>query len=316
MRVGVVGAGPMGRLHVRTVHAAADRAGDFRLARVFDRHMGRAAALAGEFGAHASEDLARFAAEVDAAVVAVPTRSHFDVSRRLLEGGVDLLVEKPLAMNVAEAEELVDLARRAGSILQVGHVEWYNPSWRQAASRVGELRRIEVERFQRPSRRGLDIDVVNDLMLHDLDWVSRWIAKPVAEIRAENVQRVEARVEAVDVELGFEGGCIATLRASRIHTCLRRMVRFEGERETATVSLANADAREEASNVPVTPDRDPLACQWDDFIDACRSRASPVNDGNVGLAALRLVEEVHDAIDRASREPRPERGVHEPGVAS
>ena len=132
-RVGIVGAGPMGRLHARTVARMAEQEASCVLAAVVDRHRGRAQAVVNDFGGHASNDLEAILGDVDAVIVCVPTSSHFSLTQLLLERGLDVLVEKPLAGSVPEGEQLARLARAEGRILQVGHVEWYNRGWRDAA---------------------------------------------------------------------------------------------------------------------------------------------------------------------------------------
>jgi predicted dehydrogenase len=297
--VGVVGAGPMGALHARTVRRLADRGSGFSLVRVLDRHRGRAEALAASFDAEASQDFDEFSKRVDVAIVAVPTGAHCKVSMALLERGVDVLIEKPLAASTAEGEALVSAAGASGRILQVGHVEWYNSTWRNAATRAGELRRIEVDRFQPPSRRGRDIDVVQDLMLHDLDWTTRLIDTEILDIKARGRRTEQDRLEEVDAELRFEGGCVVELRSSRLHSERRREARFEGRTGKTTANLeGNRDARADSS-VPESAegtDNDPLEMQWRDFVESCRSRTAPVNTGRVGVDALRLVDRVRNAI--------------------
>jgi len=299
VRVGVVGAGPMGALHAKTVRGLADRGSGFHLVRILDRHRGRAEALAAAFDAEASRDLDEFSKHIDVAIVAVPTGAHYEVSKWLLDRRIDVLIEKPLAASVAEGEALVTAARAAGSILQVGHVEWYNPAWRSAAKRAGELRRIEVDRFQPPSRRGLDIDVVQDLMLHDLDWTTRLIDEEIVDVKAWGRRVGGTQLEEVEAELRFEGGCVVELHSSRQHAERRREARFEGiaggtaaNLEGGRVAHGDASSRESVPNAG----NDPLERQWLDFVESCRRRTAPVNDGQVGVAALRLVDRVRDVI--------------------
>jgi predicted dehydrogenase len=296
--VGVAGAGPMGGLHARTVRRLADRGSGFRLVRVLDRHRGRAEALATAFDAEASLDVDEFSKHVDVAIVAVPTGAHCDLAISLIERGLDVLIEKPLAANIAEGEAIVSAARAAGSILQVGHVEWYNPAWRSAATRAGELRRIEVDRFQPPSLRGRDIDVVQDLMLHDLDWTTRLIDAELLDVKARGLRVEGARLEEVEAQLLFEGGCVVELRSSRLHSERRREARFDGIAGSTAVNLeVDRDVRMESCSREFDADsgNDPLERQWLDFIASCRSRTTPVNDGRVGVDALLLIDRVRDA---------------------
>jgi predicted dehydrogenase len=285
----------MGRLHARTVRSLASRGADFSLARVFDRHQGRAEAFAADFAAAASEDLEALSDQVDVAIVAVPTAAHFEIATFLLERGVDLLIEKPFTAEIAEAEALVATARAAGRIVQVGHVEWYNPSWRDAARGVGDLRRIEIDRLQPWSERGRDIDVIQDLMLHDLDWTTRWVDRPIVDIEAAGTSVDGAPLDEASAEIRFEDGCVVKIRSSRIHRERRREARFEGSAGHATADLVVARSVDEDSSSTASC-RDPLETQWIDFMNASIGRVDPVNDGRIGLDALRLVERVRNAI--------------------
>lgn len=315
MRVALVGAGPMGRLHARTLSRMADRGVDVCLSQILDRHPGRAAELAEEYGGAVAGDLALLEGCVDAAIVAVPTASHYEVARQLLDLDLDLLVEKPFTSDVDEGQSLVERARAQGRILQVGHVEWYNPAWRAAATRVGRLRRIEVDRFQPPSERGRDIDVIQDLMLHDLDWTSRLINKKIANIEAVGHCDQQGRLEAVEAEIRFEGEGVVQLRASRLHAERRREASLEGSEGRVVVDL---DARQDlhqddrdlhqdegkagrsvtvSEDSPAASASDPLESQWADFMSASQSRQQPANHGSVGVDALRLVDRVRSSID-------------------
>ena len=298
-RVGVVGAGPMGRLHAKTVRRLADLGSGCQLVRVYDRHLVRAEVLAAETGAAASNHLDALAEQVDVVIIAVPTAAHLKMSKALLDRGLDLLVEKPLAGSVAEGESLIEAARMADRILQVGHVEWYNPSWRWAVSQAGTIGRIEVDRLQPSSTRGRDIDVVQDLMLHDLDWTMRLLDGGVSELRAWG-RCVEAdQLDEAEARIQFESGCVVCLRASRVHRRRRREARIQGSAGLLTADLESGRVESaDGATLCATSGagRDSLESQWLDFLEAVRSRKAPVNDGRVGVEALRWVDRVRDAI--------------------
>lgn len=314
LRICLLGAGPMGHLHARTLARLAARGCESRLVGIVDHHSERAASLARELGGEiATTGIASTWEELvervdpDAAIVAVPTAAHAELAGALLARGLDLLVEKPLAADVAEGEKLVALAQRHRRILQVGHVEWYNEAWRAAAGRVGRLSRIEVERTSPIGERGLDIDVVQDLMLHDLDWISRWLGEEVVELTAHDPRRTGDRLDAVEAELRFRSGVRARLRASRLGPARRRSARFEGTAGTATADLIarTVDASPaEGKGISAALGPDPLEAQWRDFVAAVRDREPPINDGAVGLAALRLVARVQQALGADSGEAR------------
>lgn len=296
LRVAVVGAGPMGRLHARTVARSAARDGDCALTLIVDRHPARAALLAAELGGEPADDLRRVG-EVDVAIVAVPTAAHVETALALLEAGCDVLVEKPLALDAARGEVLVARAEALGRILQVGHVEWYSPLWREALARAGVPRRIRVERLHPASGRGLDLDVVQDLMLHDLDWVTRSVGEEVESIDASGAARPGGSFDVACALLRFRSGCVASIRASRVHPVRERRLEIEGSRGRVEVDLMETSAPEDT---PGRIDRrDPLAIQWRRFVEAVSKREPPENDGRVGLAALRLVERVRECIRTA-----------------
>lgn len=292
LRVAVVGAGPMGRLHARTVARSAARDHDCALAAIVDRHAVRANRLAREYGVAAVDDLRRLR-DVDAAIVAVPTAAHVETALVLVEAGLDVLVEKPLANVLADAARLVERAEALGRILQVGHVEWYNPLWRAALARVGLPRSIRVQRLQPPAERGLDIDVVQDLMLHDLDWVTRALAGEVEACEASGRGRAGSGLDEAEAVLRFRSGCVARLEVSRVHGRRERTLAIEGSLGTQRVDLLGSG---EEPPVLSQGALDPLGSQWRGFVEAVQSRKPPENDGRVGLAALRWVERVRAAI--------------------
>ncbi len=311
IRLAVIGAGPMGRLHARAISRRAARFGDCVLANVVDRNLASSERLTEEFGGTALDALEACWGEVDGAVVAVPTHLHGEVARPFLERGVDVLVEKPMFSTLSEAREIVRMARTGGRILGVGHVEWFNPRLRDAVHRAGVPRRIEVVRSSPSNRRGLDIDVVQDFMLHDLDWVSRIVRDEIVEIVAWGRAVENEGLDEAEAEISFASGCRTRLRASRVDSGRERKITIEGRHATVEVDLleeqiddtpGHTRAREEWS--------EPLDAEWADFLAACRSRKAPENDGTVGLAALELVERVRRAIKYPGRGSSRDDGPH------
>lgn len=301
-RVGIVGAGPMGRLHARTISQVAASDGNCVLCRVVDHHPGRAEAAAEQFHCRASTDLATLVPEVDAVVVCVPTVDHGSVTELMLECDRDVLVEKPLAATVAEGQYLADLACNRGRILQVGHLEWYNQAWRDAIDVAGQPSSIEVERLNPVSDRGLDIDVVQDFMLHDLDWVTRLLRDEIVDLTARGSCVVHDQLDEAEVELRFRSGCRVKLRASRVAGERRRIVRVSGSKGSATGDLLTRRlmGASEASESGL----DPLVRQWRAFLESVRHRTSPEADGAVGVAALTIVERIRKAIELESKHAR------------
>ena len=296
IRVGIVGAGPMGRLHASVVTRLGKRDARFELTCIHDHHEGRAEGVAADFEARAADSLGELVAEVDAAIIAVPTAAHHAVAKDLLAGGIDLMIEKPLTRDVREARLLEESSVSHGRIVQVGHVEWYNPAWRVAAAEVGELRRIEVDRVQPASARGRDVDVIQDLMLHDLDWTTRFIGSPVIRIEAQAVRPPGASEEDafdhVEAKLSFESGCEVLLLADRRADERRREARFHGSHGTTSTPLDLVfDPEMDAKQDRV----DPLERQWLDFIRSVETRSTPENHVGVGRRALEWVERVREA---------------------
>ena len=310
LRLAVVGAGAMGRLHARAIARRAERIGDCVLSVVVDRHAGRSHDVAEEFGGLASDSLDALRDAADAAVVAVPTHAHDEVARALLVAGLDVLIEKPMSTSTARAREIDELARSRGRVLGVGHVEWYNPQLREAIRKAGVPRRIDVERLNPGVARGLDIDVVQDFMLHDLDWIARAVRDELALVSASGRAIVNDGIDEAEAELRFANGCRARLRASRVHSERVRSVEIEGAEATVRVDLLPAQTAI-APAAELVEVLEPLDAEWADFLSACRTRQPPENDGSVGIAAIELVERVRGAI---RLQPRSAARDHDPAL--
>jgi predicted dehydrogenase len=304
VRLAVVGVGHLGRHHARV---AASLAG-YRVVGVHDHHPGRAVDVAGEFGLAVLADLEEVAREAEAVVVATPTVSHAEVSRFFLDRGVHVLVEKPMTATRAEAEDLVARARRAGLVLQVGHVERYNPAIEAALSLVDSPRFIEVHRLGVFTARSLDVDVVLDLMIHDLQIVSSLVKRPVREIRAAGVPVLTPKLDIANARLEFDGGCVANLTASRVSAEKVRKCRVFAPslyvsidmqaQSVSAVRLSRDSGRPEIHPVPVSVSREePLARELADFRRAVADGSRPLVSGEDGLDALLLAERVVAAVE-------------------
>ena len=296
LRIGVIGAGPMGRLHARAIARRADREGDCRLAWVHDRHEARAMRVAEEFSSRVARGLTDLSATADAVVVAVPTPAHSEVTEVALAQGAHVLLEKPMTGSIERARELAELASSGSRVLAVGHVEWFSPHWRAAIEAAGTVRHIEVDRLGPPSDRGLEIDVIQDLMLHDLDWIRRTLGGEPHVIEATGVSLSDFGLDEAHVVLRFDQGIEASLRASRVFTKRDRRVRVEGALGTFEVDLINGCF---TNGQPTQSESalEPLDHLWSDFVRACRGEGVLENDIETGLATLDLVERVRVAID-------------------
>ena len=303
VRVGVVGVGALGQHHAR-VYAALPGA---RLAGVYDIDRSRAAEVAGQHGGRVFEHLRDLLAEVDAVSVAVPTVDHHRVARVLLDAGKDVLVEKPMTTTVGEAEDLIRVAAERKSVLQVGHIERFNPAVDVLKATVARPRFIEVHRLGSFSPRSLDIDVVLDLMIHDLDIVLTLDGSEAVQVDAVGVPVLTPRVDIANVRLRFASGLIANLTASRVSAEKVRKFRVFSPRTYISVDFARREAQvyrlldgEAGPEIKVeqtaAPDEEPLRRQLAAFVECAASRGTPVVSGADGLRALRLAHVILDRI--------------------
>src|SRR5579863_6552138 len=222
LRIAVVGAGEFGKNHVRIVRQS-ERA---ELVAVVDTNHARASEVAAANGCAALSDVRELTGKVDAAIVAVPTSAHAEVGCALLEAGIDVLVEKPIAPDLASADHLIRAAESHGRVLQVGHLERFNPAV-IALEKVARLPFFfEIHRLSVFSPRSLDIDVVLDLMIHDIDILLNLVPGEIEEIRAAGISILTPKVDIANVRLQFQGGCVANITASRVSTDRVRKLRL------------------------------------------------------------------------------------------
>ena len=307
----VIGAGSFGRNHLRVLRNSPNA----QLVAVVDANPDRAAAASAEFACRAVSDLGALQGEIDAAVVAVPTVAHAEVGCRLLEDGIDVLVEKPIAFDAASGRRLVDTARKHGRILQVGHLERFNPA-------VIALRRIsttplffEIHRMSVFTPRSLDVDVVLDLMIHDVDIVLSLVGRAPEEIRAVGLPVLTNKVDIANVRLAFPGGCVANLTASRVSTERVRKLRvfqpsqyvsLDYQRQdllTFTVEegqdAAGKEIRCEAAAVEKS---EPLKLEVEEFLASVAARSEPPVTGEEGLAALEVALAILGKIEEHAQQ--------------
>jgi predicted dehydrogenase len=321
IRVAVVGCGEFGRNHARVYREMEGVA----LAGVFDADASRAAAFAKEFGTRPFSSLDALQGEVDAASVAVPTVAHADVGCRLMERGIDVLVEKPMAANLAEADALVNAAHRHSRILQIGHVERFNPAVLAVEPILNRPLFFEVHRLGVFTPRSLDVDVIYDLMIHDLDILLALVGEPVTEVKAVGIPVLTDKVDIAHARLEFAGGAVANVTASRVSTERVRKVRFFQQHEYISLDYARRDAIRVRVNRPGpepdfafekldAPAVEPLRAELEAFLDSVCTRKQPKTDGVSGRASLELAVRVMQSIQKhaervqltdSSRAPRP-----------
>ena len=319
INVAVVGVGAFGRNHARIYHQLAQQGEAVRLVGVVDPDLAHADAAARDFGCRAFgsvEQLTTTHSEVQAASVAVPTVQHLAIARALMEAGVDVLVEKPLAPSLAEADELIRLAKSLGRIGQVGHLERFNPAVRAAAPLITQPMFFEVHRLSVFTPRSLDVDVVLDLMIHDLDIVLSLVKSPVKEIRAVGLPILSGKADIANVRMEFESGCVANFTASRVSTERVRKLRLFQPRQYVSLDYGRQDVlvfsvgdEGEAAGTPsVNPQikvakpavvaEEPLQAELRSFLRSVRTRSMPLvsfEDGRRALAvALDIVAAIRD----------------------
>ena len=290
IRAAVVGAGSFGRHHLRILSQSPGA----ELAGVVDSDAQRASAAAAQYGCPVYASFADLAGKIDAAVIAVPTSSHADVGCALLESGIDVLVEKPIAADIASARRLVDTAARAGRILQVGHLERLNPAITALKTIVTLPLFFEIHRLSLFSPRSLDVDVVLDLMIHDLDIVLHLVGAMPEEIRAAGISILSDKVDIANVRLAFPGGCIANLTASRVSTERVRKLRLFQPHQYVSLDYQKQEAvaftvsgGQQIGFQPLTvPKDEPLRLEIESFLEAVRNRSRPAVSGEEGLRAL------------------------------
>jgi predicted dehydrogenase len=303
LRAAVIGVGHLGQHHARLLSSMAA----VELVAVVDTKPGRAADIAAQYGSHAFMDAGEVLDRVDVVSVAVPTVAHVEVARRFLERGIPVLVEKPLAASLAEADLLVALAARHGAILATGHTERFNPAVQAALPLVVRPRFIEIHRLGTFPDRSLDIDVIFDLMIHDLDLLLAAVPSPVESIEAVGVNVLTPRTDIANARLRFASGCIANITASRISRERVRKARFFQHDSYVSIDYAaqevevyrlvpqNGRPSIEGGRLEVARE-EPLQCELADFLDAVRSRRPPVVTGSAGRDALALATRIAEQM--------------------
>ncbi len=300
LRAAVVGAGYLGTFHAEKYAAAQG----CELVGVADVDLPRARALGERLGCRAVGDFRELIGSIDCASVVVPTGHHREVGEALLRAGVDCLVEKPLAANSGEAASLVETARAGGRILQVGHLERFNPALTRLAGVIDRPRFIECHRLAPFTVRGADVDVVRDLMIHDLDLVRLLVPDEIVSVEAVGVPVVTHQVDIANARLRFAGGCIANVTASRVSAKRERKLRLFQPDLYVAIDLAERSVRicrrrvDERGQPEIAWEQvdlgeaDALAREIHAFLASVRTRARPAVTGEDGLAALELAERV------------------------
>lgn len=314
LRVAVIGAGTFGRHHVRAIKQLQEA----DLVAIVDIDLAKAQQLARDYGSRAFRDTSEALSEIDAAVVATPTVTHEQIGAHLMRAGIDVLIEKPIADSSAAGERLARVAEQNACILQVGHLERFNPAVTALERALTVPLFFEIHRLSTFTPRSLDIDVVLDLMIHDLDIVLNLTHELPDEIRAAGISVLSPRVDIANVRLSFASGCVANLTASRISTEKIRKLRVFQPGEYISLDYQRQDALRVAirknepnaaagefvrqfgfDHLPVER-AEPLQLELKAFITAVRNRSKPHVDGYQAAATLRVAEAILDKINEHS----------------
>lgn len=322
LRAGVIGVGHLGQHHAR--HYATLPGSS--LVGVFDAEASRARLIADRHGVQAWTDLNDLLRSVEIVSVAAPTSVHFSATKACLEAGKHVLVEKPIAVTSAEARELVELAARRGCLLQVGHSERFNPIMQRMRPSIDRPAFIECHRLSAFGERGTDVDVVLDLMIHDLDLVLSFNPGPVEEVRAAGVPVLSSNIDIANARIAFASGCVANMTASRVSTNkMRRLRVFQRDRYVSidfqTRQSVVSRRTQDTTGRPTIDvesfqagEEEPLRLELAAFIHAVASGSRPIVSGEDGEAALNLATLVLEAIGQFTQRHQAGR-ASEPGLA-
>ena len=308
LRIAVVGVGHLGQHHARLL-ASMD---GVQLVGIVDTKPGRAGEIASKLGVPSFTHLGELPLDgLDAVTIAVPTVSHLDVALRLIDAGVSVLVEKPLSSSLGDADKMIESAARRGVVLAAGHTERFNPAVVAALPLVSNPRFIEVHRLGTFPERSLDIDVIFDLMIHDLDLLLTSVKSEVVSIEAIGVNVLTPKTDIANVRLRFESGCIANVTASRISRDKIRKVRFfqpasylsidyaAQEAEIYRLVAHNGRPQIEGGKPDIKRD-EPLRAELADFVGAVRDRREPGVSGRAGRDALALATKVAETMEASA----------------
>ncbi len=305
-RVGVVGVGYLGQIHAKIYHSMPN----VDLVMLADTHEDNVSKLAAEYDCGYTTNFLDLIDKVDAVSIVVPTSAHYDVAQPFLEAGIATLLEKPIAASVDEARKLVDLAAQNETPFLIGHLERYNPALRAVASKVAEPKYIEVHRLGTFVERATDVDVVTDLMIHDLDLVLSLVDEEPIDVQAIGSQVITDHVDLANVRLQFPSGAVANITASRVSNKRFRRFRVFGPEGYYGVNLMDqeldivtkGDTPEGQSFAELETEHlvfeaeQPLQVELAHFIDVTNGQAMPMVTGLQGLRALQLAEQIQSIM--------------------
>jgi len=298
-RIGVIGVGYLGSQHARILSSIPE----CKLSCVVDIDKERADRVAKEYNAVPIYNWRDAISLIDSAIVATPTSTHFEISKGLIEKGKHVLVEKPITEKIEEAEELVDYAKKSGILLQVGHVERFNPALTEARKIIENPRFIEVHRLGTFSHRSIDIDVVLDLMIHDIDIILDIVKSEPSEIKSAGAKVLTSKIDIANSRIEFDSGCVANLTASRVYGKKVRKLRIfqpfkyisvdYKDQEVKVYSLQDFSIKEEILKIEK---EEPLKIELINFLRSVNGKGGKGVTGQEGLKALRLAYKILDEM--------------------
>ena len=312
LRVGVIGVGYLGKFHAEKYA----RMPNVELVGVVDTNQAQAEEIAAKLDSKAYQDHMMLIGKVDAVSVVVPTAYHFPVSRDFLTNNVDVLIEKPMTASLKEAESLIDIADQHGCIIQVGHLERFNPAVVALDGIIKQPRFIESHRLSQFKERGLDVSVVLDLMIHDIDIILNFVRSRVKTIHAAGISVISGQIDIANARLEFQNGCVANVTASRISMKNERKIRLFQKDAYISVDFANneitlvkQDGKDSQAVIPgMKIDQkqftkaDALDDELKSFVHAISNRQAPEVTGQMGRDALEIALSIMEQIQQTSEQ--------------
>ncbi len=311
LRTAVIGVGYLGRFHAQKYRELPDS----ELIAVVDNSPEAAQKVADELGVPAVADYRDLIGRVDAVSIVVPTPLHFSVAETLLEAGIHVLVEKPITETIEQAQRLIDLARQKNCVLQIGHLERFNPAVQAAAQVISTPRFIESHRLAPFKQRGTDVSVVLDLMIHDIDLIQELVGRPIASIDAVGAQVFSQDIDIANARIRFEGGCVVNTTASRVSLKQERKLRIFQDDAYLSVDLQQkiltvvrkkeAGPVESPAQVAIDEQSfeqgDALRSEIEAFLSSVLTGAAPVVSGEDGLRALATAIKITELLEQGNR---------------
>ncbi len=300
VRIGIIGVGYLGMQHARILSYLEEA----ELKGVADINFRKAVEIGNRHGVQYYQDYKKMLDEIDAAIVSTPTSEHFSISMKLLKEGKSVLVEKPITETVDQGEELVSMAKKNGLVLQVGHLERFNPAVEAMENMISEPKFIEVQRLGSFSARSLDIDVVLDLMIHDLDIIMALVKDEINVIKSSGIHVLSEKIDIANARLEFKSGCVATLTASRVHQGKVRKLRIFEPTSYYSIDYIDQEVkvfplngrRTDIKSLKITKE-EPLKKELKNFFKCIRQKDVKKVSGEEGLRALKLAYKVLEEVE-------------------